>query len=131
MIMSNQSPVRIVLANRPRLFRELLQHALDGKAAHKASRFQVTAVTDSVPAATVLEDVDWLIVDEETAASAVKVATANPDLKILSVEGRGHRLQYLANASPARWELVSSTPNLDDLVGILTQHTTEMQRTQS
>jgi hypothetical protein len=122
-IMSNQSTVHIVLANRPRLFRELLQHTLNSSLTPSTRPLQVVRVTDSVPAAAQLQDVDWLIVDEETAASAVKVTAANPGLKILSVEGRGHRLQLLAGTSPARWQSLSSAPSLDDLIGILAQAT--------
>lgn len=125
--MSNQAPVRIILANRPRLFRELLQHALDGMSKQKARRFEISAVMDTIPSAAAMQDVDWLIVDEDTAASAAKVATANPDLKILSVEGHGHRLQFLADVSPARWELLSSAPSLEDLAGILLQTRSELQ----
>ena len=125
--MSNQSPVRIILANRPRLFRELLQHALEGMGKQQTHPFQIVAVTDTVPAATKLQDVDWLIVDDETAASAVKLVAANPDLKVLSVEGRGHRLQMLAATSPARWEELAASPSLDDLAGILQATTPALQ----
>ncbi len=117
--MRHQSPVRIVLANRPRLFRELLQHALAHHTAQQVGTFDVVEVTDSVPTAAQLQNVDWLIVDEETAAAAARVATAQPTVKVLALEGRGTRVKVLEDGRSSEWQVLSSAPSLDDLVGIL------------
>lgn len=118
--MSSQTPVTIVLANRPRLFRELLQHALNTE----PGQFRVIEAADAMPSATILRDAAWLIVDEDTAMDAAKIITAHPHLGILSLEGRGSRARVLAPSSLASGEQISDVPTLSALFNVLSQEVT-------
>jgi DNA-binding NarL/FixJ family response regulator len=109
--------ITVVLANRPRLFRELLQHALNTESA----RFRVIEATDGTPTPAVLGEADWVVVDEESAAEAAKMAAAHPHLGILALEGRGSRARVLAPAAHANWQQASDVPTLAILFDLLSQ----------
>ena len=109
------TPITIVLANRPRLFRELLQHALNTA----SPRFRVVEAADALPSPALLREVDWLIVDEEAANEAAKLAVTYPKLGILALEGRGIRARLLAPAAEVAYASKFETPTLDQLFGLL------------
>src|SRR3954463_7141039 len=89
--MSNQSSVTVILANRPRLFRELLQHALKTE----SPNIRVMEASDGAPSAALLREANWLVVDEDSAAEASRMAAANPDMGILALENRGSRARLI------------------------------------
>ena len=115
MTMSMQPSVKIVLSNRPRLFRELLQHALNTASA----QFDVVEAADAMPSPSVLRDASWLIVDEESAADAAKVAATSPGLGILALDGRGSSARVLTSANGGSWQLLSNAPTLSQLFDVL------------
>jgi hypothetical protein len=115
--MSVPTPISIILANRPRLFRELLQHALNTAPA----QFRVVEATDSNPTPSTLKQADWLIVDEESAGEAENLTTSYPQLGILVLEGRGSWARVLAPASHAEQHAVSEVPTLSILFELLSQ----------
>lgn len=117
--MSNQTQVTIVIANRPRLFRELLQHALKTASAN----FRVVEATDTMPAASTLNNANWLIVDDEAAAEARTIADAHPSLGILSLDSRGSRARILSE-NGEMVELTSGVPTLAGLIDLLKEGTT-------
>jgi hypothetical protein len=121
MIMSNQSPITVVLANRPRLFRELLQHALNTMTPH----FRVVEATDGTPSPALLRDAQWLVVDEDSANEATKLSAAHPHLGILALEGRGSRARVLASTAHNSGHGFSDVPTLSQLFNILSQQVTE------
>jgi hypothetical protein len=109
--------ITVVLANRPRLFRELLQHAL-----RTASRkFHVVEATNGMPTTAVLRDAHWLIVDEEMAAEANKLASAHSHLGVLALDGRGGRMHVLALSEQAGQPEFSEVPTLSELIRLLSQ----------
>jgi hypothetical protein len=131
MTMSSQSTVTVVLANRPRLFRELLQHALNTA----SSRFRVIEATDALPSASttrnaLLHEADWLVVDEEAAAEAGKLTMTNPKLKILSLDGRGSRARVLATANTSGDQGLNDVPTLARLFELLSQEAFLPEETQ-
>jgi hypothetical protein len=115
--MSVPTPITIILANRPRLFRELLQHALNTAPA----KFRVVEATDSNPTPSTLKQADWLIVDEESAGEAEKLTASHSQLGILVLEGRGSRARVLAPASHGEQHAVSEVPTLTTLFELLSQ----------
>ena len=117
--MNNQAPITIVLANRPRLFRELLHHALIAAAAQGHHSFNVLEVTDALPTASALNDAHWLLVDEDSAIDAKDLATAHPNLKILAFKGQGAHMHRLDKAGSASAQVES--PKLDDLMRLLVE----------
>lgn len=108
------TPVTVVLANRPRLFRELLQHALNTA----SPRFRVIEAADAMPSPALLNKVDWLIVDEESATEVANWAAAYPKLGILALEGRGIRARLIAPAAVA-YATPFDAPTLEQLFGLL------------
>jgi hypothetical protein len=124
MTMSIQSSVTVILANRPRLFRELLQHALNTQ----KSQFRVIESTDAMPSATLLRDADWLIVDEDAAIDAAKIIAAHPHLGVLSLEGRGSRARVLAPNALASEQRLSDIPTLSELIDVLSQEVAQRAR---
>lgn len=109
--------ITVVLANRPRLFRELLQHALNTE----SPRFRVIEATDAMPSPSVLAEAEWLVVDEDSATEAAKMAAAHPYLGILVLEGRGSRARVLAPAAHSSWQKTSDVPTLANLFEMLAQ----------
>lgn len=116
--------ITVVLANRPRLFRELLQHALNTE----SPRFRVIEATDNMPSPTVLAEADWVVVDEESTTDAARMAAANPYLGILALEGRGSRARILAPAAHAGWQQSSDVPTLSNLFEMLSKVPTRQAR---
>ena len=115
--MSVPTPITIILANRPRLFRELLQHALTTASA----QFRVVEVTDSSPSPATLRQADWLVVDEELAGEADNWTASHPHLGILALESRGSRARVLAPATYADQLAISDVPTLSLLFRLLSQ----------
>jgi len=115
--MSVPTPITIILANRPRLFRELLQHALNTAPA----KFRVVEATDSNPTPSTLKQADWLIVDEESAVEAEKLIASHSQLGILVLEGRGSQARVLAPTSRGEQDAVSEVPTLSTLFELLSQ----------
>jgi hypothetical protein len=113
--MSTQTSITVVLANRPRLFRELLQHALNTA----SPQFRVVEAADAMPSSTVLREADWLVIDEESAASAEKLAATHPHLGILVLEGRGSRVLLLAPSEGSKWQTLPEVPTLSNLFSLL------------
>jgi hypothetical protein len=112
------STVTVVLANRPRLFRELLQHALNTA----SPKFEVIEVADSAPAASILREADWVVVDEDSATTVAKMSASHPHLGILALEGRGSRARVLAPPGHADdWQQLSDVPTLSNLFDLLSQ----------
>jgi hypothetical protein len=112
------STVTVVLANRPRLFRELLQHALNTA----SPKFEVIEVADSAPAASILREADWVVVDEDSATTVAKMSASYPHLGILALEGRGSRARVLAPPGHADdWQQLSDVPTLSNLFDLLSQ----------
>jgi len=122
--MSNQSSVTVVLANRPRLFRELLQHALKTV----SPQFRVVEAADAMLSPSVLRDAHWLIVDEDSATDTSKMLAANPNLGILALEGRGSRARVLAPANQRSNQSISEVPTLSQLFGLLSQESGQETR---
>jgi hypothetical protein len=115
--MSTQPSITVVLANRPRLFRELLQHAL--KTA--ASQFRVVEAADAAPSRAVLQEADWLVVDEEATTEVDALSAAYPHLNILAVGGRGGSVRMLAPEAQVKQHPLSAAPTLSELLGLLSQ----------
>ena|SRR6188472_3345658 len=118
--MSIQKPVTIILANRPRLFRELLQHALKTQ----STTFRVVEAVDAPPSPSLLRGADWLIVDEESAKDATKWAVNSPHLGIVALEGRGNSARIIASAGNSA--SISSVPTLAELFSLLAQPAVEV-----
>jgi hypothetical protein len=109
--------VTVVLANRPRLFRELLQHALNTE----SPRFRVVEATDGTPSPSVLSEADWVVVDDDSSSQAAKMAAIYPHLGIVALEGRGSRARILAPAGHTHWQDTSDVPTLATLFELLAQ----------
>jgi len=109
--------ITVVLANRPRLFRELLQHALNTE----SQRFRVIEATEAAPSPSVLSEADWVVVDEESVQEAARMSSAFPHLGILALEGRGSRARILAPAAHENWQQSSDVPTLAILYELLSQ----------
>jgi hypothetical protein len=73
-----------------------------------------------MPSPSLLHDADWLIVDDEGAAEAVKMLDTYPDLGILALEGRGRNIRVLAPAAWAEWRPADG-PTLPQLFNLLRQ----------
>ena len=118
--MSIQKPVTVILANRPRLFRELLHHALKTQ----SSTFHVVEAVDAPPSPSLLSGADWLIVDEESANEATKWAANNSRIGIVALEGRGNSARIVAplGGGPA----LPSVPTLGELFILLAIPTLEV-----
>ncbi len=114
------TPITIVLANRPRLFRELLLHALQTE----SSQFRVVEVTDAMPSPALLRDANWLLVDEGSATEAAKLAATYPHLGILALEGSGIRARVLVPKALANHQFLSTIPTLSQLFNLLSQEPT-------
>ena len=119
------APITIVLANRPRLFRELLHHALITAASQDRHLFNVLEVTDALSTASALDDAHWLLVDEDDASDATKLAAAHPDLKILAIKEQGQHMHRLDEAGTASTQVAS--PKLDDLMRVLVEELPQAQ----
>lgn len=128
--MNNRAPITIVLANRPRLFRELLHHALITAASQQRQLFNVVEVTDALTKASALDDAHWLLVDERDASDAEKLATAHPDLKILAIKEQGkhmHRLDEATGESAHTESAQVASPKLSDLMRLLVEELPQAQ----
>jgi hypothetical protein len=111
----NTTPITVVLANRPRLFRELLQHALNTV----SSRFRVVEAVDAMPSPALLGEADWVVVDEESSSDVASLTAAHPHLNILALERRGSRARILAANAPSGWESLAEVPTLSTLFDLL------------
>lgn len=117
--------VTVVLANRPRLFRELLQHALNTA----SPRFNVIEAADSPPTMATLREADWVVVDEDSATAVTKMSANLPNLGILALESRGSRARVLAPAEHAEnWQHLSEIPTLSTLFELLSQIPAQQSR---
>jgi len=115
--MSNQPSITIVLANRPRLFRELLQHALKTE----VPQARVVEAPDGTLSPSLLREANWLVIDEESTASATKMSAANPQLGILVLDGRGSSARLLTPSIPGAAKPFSDSPRLSELFSLLSQ----------
>lgn len=118
-IMGIQSQTTIVLANRPRLLRELIHHALN-----TAGQFRVVEVVEALPSASALGEAKWLIVDEASTPEVEKAVASHPHLNVLSLEGRGGRASLLA-PSATTWKQLDKVPNLSQLYDLLAESVKE------
>jgi hypothetical protein len=118
--MSIQNPITVVLANRPRLFRELLQHALKTQ----STMYHVVEAVDAPPSPQLLSSADWLIVDEEAAKEATKWTAEKPQLGIIALDGRGSSARIVAAGSGG--VTLSSVPTLAELLSVLSQPVREL-----
>jgi DNA-binding NarL/FixJ family response regulator len=119
--MSNQASVTVILANRPRLFRELLQHALKTE----SPNIRVMEASDGTPSAALLREANWLVVDEESAAEATHLAAANPDLGILALETRGSRARLIGPRQSGLDQSFFDVPTLAGLFSLLSHPAVE------
>jgi hypothetical protein len=119
-IMTSQRPITIILANRPRLFRELLHHAL----ATASPKVEVVEANDLAAASMSLKRATWLVVDEEAATDMHAIMLAYPDLAILTLDSRGSRARVLAPSLPTHSkeseQNIGDVPTLTQLVELLT-----------
>jgi len=115
--MSMQTSVTVYLAHRQRLFRELLQHALTTASA----RFRVVEAGDTMPSPSVLNNSDWLLVDEDTVGATEKMASNYRNLGILVLEGRGSRARIIYPVAMAQPSTTIDIPTLSQLFDLLTQ----------
>jgi hypothetical protein len=117
--MTSQRPTTIILANRPRLFRELLHHAL----ATASPKFEVVEANDLTAASNLIKDADWLIVDEEATDNLHNLMRVYPNLAILALDGRGSRARLLAPRSSTHEEsgeqAIRDVPTLAQLLELL------------
>lgn len=113
--MSNQPSITIVLANRPRLFRELLHHALKTE----SPQFRVMEAPDGAPSPSLLREANWLVVDEESAGAAARLGGTNPHLGILVLDGRGNSARLLASGVAGDAQPFSDIPTLSGLFNLL------------
>lgn len=113
--MSGPKSITVILANRPRLLRELLQYALKTASA----KFHVVESTDAAPAASVLRDADWVVLDVESASEATSLSAEHPRLGILILEGLGSHARVVAPASHTNQELASDSLTLSSLFNLL------------
>jgi hypothetical protein len=114
--MSLKPPITVVLANRPRLFRELLHHALKTDPAG----FHVIEAADGIPAASALRDAHWLIVDEDMLPTTKELTKSLQGLGVLAVDGRGGRVKLITPA-PSQGQRLSDAPTLSQLIQLLSQ----------
>jgi len=119
--MSNQPSVTVILANRPRLFRELLQHALKTE----SPNIRVMEASDGAPSAALLREANWLVVDEESATEATRIATVNPDLGILALESRGSRARLIFPQLSGHDQSFFDVPTLSGLFSLLSHPAVE------
>lgn len=117
--MGIQSQTTIILANRPRLLRELIHHALN-----TAGQFRVVEVVDALPSSSALSEAKWLIVDEASVTEIEKAVASHPHLNVLSLDGRGNSASLLA-PSTTKWQILDEVPSLSQLFGILAEPVTE------
>ncbi len=113
--MSGSKSITVILANRPRLLRELLQYALKTASA----KFHVIEAADPAPTASVLRDADWVVLDVESASEAASLTAEHPRLGILVLEGMGSRARVVAPASHTNKELTSDSLTLSSLFNLL------------
>jgi hypothetical protein len=111
----NTTPITVVLANRPRLFRELLRHALNTA----SSRFRVVEAANAMPSPALLGEADWVVVDEESSSEITQLTAAHPHLNILALESRGSRAHVLAANAPSGWHSLTEVPTLSTLFDLL------------
>jgi hypothetical protein len=88
----------------------------------------VIEATDGTPSPSVLLEADWVVVDEEAASEAAKMAAAHPYLGILVLDGRGSRARILAPAAHSNWQQTTEVPTLAILFEMLTQVPTRQAR---
>jgi len=115
--MSLKPSITVVLANRPRLFRELLHHALKTASA----KFQVVEVGDGMPTAAVLREAQWLIVDDDMIPATTELTKSLPGLGVLSLDGRGGRVRVVASNRNRDQQSLSDAPTLSQLIQLLSQ----------
>jgi hypothetical protein len=119
--MSNQPSVTVILANRPRLFRELLQHALKTE----SPTIRVIEASDGTPSAALLREANWLVVDEESATEATRIAAVNPNLGILALENRGSRARLIFPQLSGLDQSFFDVPTLSGLFSLLSHPAVE------
>jgi hypothetical protein len=120
--MNNQPQITVILANRPRLFRELLQHALKTE----APQVRVVEAADGSPSPALLRESTWLVVDEDSVPVANKVAAAYPRLGILALEGRGSSLRLVSPLGALQEQATTQIPTLEQLLDLLTHPVIEV-----
>ncbi|HXF63160.1 MAG TPA: hypothetical protein VNK95_16155 [Caldilineaceae bacterium] len=114
-------PTVIVVANRPRIFRELLHRAL----ADSSERFQVLEVGLESDLSKTLRAIkaDWLIVttdDDHTLSNQVQsVLNAQPSLSAVAVSPDGNRVEVLEASRSGRARRVYHNISLAELVSVL------------
>lgn len=114
-------PTVIVVANRPRIFRELLHRAL----ADSSERFQVLEVGAEAELAKTLKTIkaDWLIVstdDDHTLSNQTQsVLNAQPSLSAVAVSPDGNRIEVLEASRSGRARRVYHNISLAELVSVL------------
>jgi len=119
--MNNQPSVTVILAYRPRLFRELLHHALKTE----SPTIRVIEAADGVPSAALVSEASWLVVDEESAATITRLAATNPHMGILSLENRGSRARLIVPILPGLDQSLLDVPTLAGLINLLSHPVTE------
>jgi len=78
----------------------------------------VVEVADGAPSASLLREANWLVVDEESAGAAMRMATANPQLGVLALEGRGSSARLLTPLLPNFDQALPEVPNLSGLFSL-------------
>jgi hypothetical protein len=76
---------------------------------------------DSLPTRAILQEADWLIVDEEAATEAAKLSANYPNLNILALGGRGGSARVLTPAVQNKRQQLSEVPTLSELFSLLSQ----------
>jgi len=122
MTMSNQPTITVILANRPRLFRELLQHALKAE----SPNIRVVEAADGAPSSSLLREANWLVVDEEATGAATRMAATHTHLGILALEGRGASARLIAPQLSGEDQPALDVPTLAALFNLLSHPAIEL-----
>jgi hypothetical protein len=119
---TNESkPITIVVANRPRIFRELLYHAL----ATSSDQFEVQAVSADPEIAKAVRSLgaQWLIVTSDDNHSlpppTQSLLNSLPGLSLIAMSQDGSRLEVLAAGPEGRQHRVYNNISLAHLVSVL------------
>jgi hypothetical protein len=115
------SKITIVVANRPRIFRELLHHAL----ATSSDQFEVRAVNAEPDILKTVRNLPahWLIVTSDDnhnlPTAAQSLLNSQSDLSLIAVSQDGSRLEVLAAGPDGRDRHVYHNISLAQLVSVL------------
>jgi hypothetical protein len=113
----------IVVANRPRIFRELLHLALT-TALERFTVFEVSAETELGKALKVIS-ADWVIVtcadDHSLPSQAQAALNAQPALSAIAVSPDGSQVEVMASGTGGRSRRVHHNISLAELVSVLSQ----------